>query len=98
MILMWIEYQIKLNVIGDLSKLSPNLQKKIKPNVTVFVKTGQYNEILPIIVPADVAVVGDELRSTEISAATAGPTDVNDANLSKTAILRMKAILSDTIY
>ena len=74
-----------------------NLQKKIKPNVTVFVKTGQYNEILPIIVPADVAVVGDELRSTEISAATAGPTDVNDANLSKTAILRMKAILSDVV-
>ena len=74
-----------------------SLAKKIKPNVSIFVKTGQYNEILPIIVPADTAVIGDELRSTEISAATAGPTDTTDANLSKTAILRMKAVLSDTI-
>jgi len=37
---------------------------------TVYVKTGFYEEILPIRVPADVAVVGDELRSTIISAAS----------------------------
>ena len=33
---------------------------------TVFVKTGMYEEILPISIPADVAIVGDELRSTSI--------------------------------
>ena len=33
---------------------------------TVFVKTGMYEEILPISIPADVAVVGDELRSTSV--------------------------------
>jgi len=36
---------------------------------TVRVRTGRYEEILPIIVPARTAVVGDELRSTTIAAA-----------------------------
>ena len=33
---------------------------------TIFVKTGIYSEILPISIPADVALVGDELRSTVV--------------------------------
>ena len=33
---------------------------------TIFIKTGLYQEILPITVPRDTALVGDELRSTEI--------------------------------
>ena len=36
---------------------------------TIFIKTGVYSEILPIIIPANVALVGDELRSTTIQAA-----------------------------
>jgi len=36
---------------------------------TLFVRTGRYFEILPLRIPADVAVVGDELRSTVISTA-----------------------------
>jgi hypothetical protein len=36
---------------------------------TVFVRTGVYEEILPLRVPAFVAVVGDELRSTVIKPA-----------------------------
>ena len=39
-------------------------------NNTLFVKTGEYVEILPIVVPANTAIVGDELRSTRI---VAGP-------------------------
>jgi len=38
---------------------------------TVFVKTGVYQEILPISIPANVALVGDELRSTIIQPADA---------------------------
>ena len=34
---------------------------------TIFVKTGVYEEVLPISIPADVAVVGDELRSTVVT-------------------------------
>ena len=37
---------------------------------TIFIKTGTYNEILPISIPANVALVGDELRSTVIQPAT----------------------------
>lgn len=33
---------------------------------TIFIKTGIYEEQLPISIPADVALVGDELRSTTI--------------------------------
>jgi len=33
---------------------------------TIFVRTGVYDEILPIRVPPFVAIVGDELRSTEV--------------------------------
>jgi hypothetical protein len=36
---------------------------------TIFVKTGFYEEILPIIIPANVAIVGDELRSTTVTPA-----------------------------
>lgn len=36
---------------------------------TVFVKTGVYEELLPITIPATVALVGDELRSTIIQPA-----------------------------
>jgi hypothetical protein len=35
-------------------------------NVTIFIKTGTYNEILPIIVPENTALVGDELRGTVV--------------------------------
>ena len=39
-------------------------------SATIYVKTGTYNEFLPIIVPENVAVVGDELRSAVIQPAT----------------------------
>ena len=37
---------------------------------TVYIKTGVFEEILPISIPADVALVGDELRSTVITPIT----------------------------
>ena len=33
---------------------------------TIFVATGAYKEIIPIVIPRDTAIVGDELRSTTI--------------------------------
>ena len=36
---------------------------------TIFIKTGVFSEILPISIPANVALVGDELRSTVIEPA-----------------------------
>ena len=37
---------------------------------TIFIKTGVFSEELPISIPADVALVGDELRSTVIQPAS----------------------------
>ena len=37
---------------------------------TLFLKTGTFEEELPIVVPRDVAIVGDELRSVAIKPAT----------------------------
>ena len=73
------------------------LDARIKPNTTLFVKTGQYTEVLPLIVPADCAVVGDELRSTDIGVYATGKTLVGDATLSMAALTRIKAIMSDLI-
>ena len=39
-------------------------------NVTIFVKTGTYNEMLPIVVPENTALVGDELRGTVVQPST----------------------------
>ena len=39
------------------------------PNTTIFVKTGIYSETLPISLPRNCALVGDELRSTIVQPA-----------------------------
>ena len=40
--------------------------ENVPSNSTIFVKTGDFYEILPIRIPAYVAVVGDEIRSTTV--------------------------------
>ncbi len=42
---------------------------EIKVNYTINVKTGTFQEVLPIVVPRDTAIVGDELRSARIEPA-----------------------------
>lgn len=49
------------HILEDLQNRTP---------ATIIVKTGFYEEILPIVIPANVAIVGDELRSTTVSPAT----------------------------
>jgi hypothetical protein len=36
---------------------------------SIYVKTGTYNELLPIVVPENVAIIGDELRSAVVQPA-----------------------------
>jgi len=67
------------------------------PNTTIFTKTGTYNEILPIVVPANTAVVGDELRSTVVQPQAAITTLANDKPKSINALTRVKSLLSDLI-
>jgi len=49
--------------------VSTGIPVENRPAWTVTIKTGQYNEVLPIIVPARTGLVGDELRGTRVSPA-----------------------------
>ena len=42
----------------------------VSSNGTIYVKAGVYNETLPLIVPPEVTVVGDNIRTTKIKAAS----------------------------
>jgi len=65
------------------------------PNTTVFIKTGTYNEVLPIIVPEFTAIVGDELRTSVIQPAPLVPLLSNDKNKTTSALNRIKSVIPD---
>ena len=67
------------------------------PNTTISVKTGTYFENLPIVIPSNVAITGDELRSTVIQ--PAGPIKLlaNDKSKSISALERIKSLLPDLV-
>jgi hypothetical protein len=65
----------------------------ITPATTVSVKTGTYNEVLPIVVPSYTAIVGDELRSTIVQPAPANLNLVSDKPKSVASLTRIQAIL-----
>jgi len=85
---------IVITALTDLD--TDNLPARITPNSTIFVKTGEYRETLPIIVPAETALVGDEVRSTN-----AGPAGSlisrDDAYYSITALDRMETVVGQVI-
>ena len=63
---------------------------------TIFVKTGEFAEVLPIIVPANCAIVGDELRSTRIVPA-GSLVHSSEVSYSVGARGRLQAIISDIV-
>ena len=69
---------------------------KVIANTTLFVKTGRFNEVLPMVVDESVAVVGDELRSTQIRPA-AGFVASGDVQYSLEGVDRMINIINDVI-
>jgi hypothetical protein len=66
------------------------------PNYTINVKTGQYFEVLPIMVPANTAVVGDELRSSRISPQVK-LVETNDKAKSIATLQRLQSITDEII-
>ena len=68
----------------------------IKPNTTINVKTGTYYETLPIVVPAETAVVGDELRSTNIRPA-GSLIAAGDVAKSLDGLTRLKAVIANVV-
>ena len=63
------------------------------PNTTISIKTGTYNEVLPIIIPKNTAIVGDELRSTVIQPTPAIATLGDDKSKTISALTRIKAVI-----
>jgi hypothetical protein len=63
---------------------------------TVRVRTGKYDEILPIIVPKKTAIVGDELRSTNIRAASSS-LSINDRPIFLSGLNRISQLIQAII-
>jgi len=63
---------------------------------SIFVRTGDYEEILPIRVPAFVAVIGDELRSTTVKPADT-VFDASYITIILAAAERLRALLSRVV-
>ena len=69
---------------------------RVSPNNLINVATGQYRETLPIIVPEQTCVIGDELRST--NSGPSGPiTSLDDAKYSMGALSRLETIVGQII-
>jgi hypothetical protein len=64
---------------------------------TINVRTGEYYEILPLIVPAGTAVVGEELRSTTIRASEPIAALANDVEYTLETLTRIGTILPNII-
>lgn len=57
------------------------------PNATIFVKTGTYNEQLPITIPSNTAIVGDNQRTVIVQPATGNSDDGTTPNAQATMFL-----------
>jgi hypothetical protein len=79
--------------VGSATAIPPSTN----PATTISVKTGTFDEVLPMVIPEYTAVVGDELRSTIIQPAAANPLLVNDTEKTTTALNRINSIASDLI-
>jgi len=80
---------------GDTSKIP----ERVVPNVVINVKAGSYKEVLPIIVPAETVILGDEVRSTNVAAAKASDrtTDISDSFYTIDTFERLSAIIGDVV-
>jgi len=80
---------------GDTSAIPTRLV----PNVTINVKSGRYKEILPIIVPAETVILGDEVRSTNVSAQQEADsnTDVTDSYYSIETLKHIKGFIGSVV-
>ena len=77
-------------------QVTTNLPARRVPNNTLNIKTGQYRETLPIIVPAETALVGDEKRS--VNAGPAGSLiSRDDAKYSIGALGRLETVVGQVI-
>ena len=82
---------------GISSGSATTIPSAINPTTTISVKTGTFQEVLPIVIPEYTAVVGDELRSTVIQPAVADPILVNDKAKTIAALNRIGSVSLDLL-
>ena len=75
---------------------SSSVFNEVTVNYTLSVKTGTLYEVLPIVVPKNTAIVGDELRSTNIQPA-GSLIAVGDVTYSLSALTRISTLISNVI-
>ncbi len=91
-----IDNLIKITTDAITAGVTTNIPTELHAQKTIFVKTGEYEEVLPIIIPEDVAIVGDELRSTRIKPAPS-QTSAADVPKSIAALTRISAVISNIV-
>jgi len=69
----------------------------INSNTTISIKTGTYQEVLPIIVPENVALNGDELRGTIVQPQAANKLLANDPAKTIAALNRINGIIPNIV-
>src|SRR5210317_2371687 len=75
-----------------------NIPQRLIRNTLIKVSTGRYYEVLPIIVPAECCVIGDELRSTNVQprkASNSSLTPADDFKYTYQALTRIEDIVDD---
>jgi hypothetical protein len=87
------ESLVSIVTTGLTSGTSSSIPTAIQPNTTISVKTGTYTEVLPIVVPRNTAIVGDELRSTVVQPQPAIAELSADSAKTISALNRIKAII-----
>lgn len=80
----------------EIAQALASVPARVSPNNLINVATGQYREILPIIVPEQTCVQGAELRSTNTGPA-GSITSLDDAKYSMGALSRMETVVGQII-
>ena len=78
------------------SQDATDIPERVVPQTLIKVSTGKYYETLPIIVPAYCAILGDELRSTQIIASEA-TTPTTDTPNTVATFDRIVDVVSDIV-
>jgi len=100
------------NVLADITSLvgiitdaitegtDENIPARLIRTVLIKVSTGKYYENLPIIVPAECCIIGDELRSTNVQPRKDSNytlVDIFDSQFSYAATQRIEDIIGDVV-
>jgi len=80
--------------------VATNIPPRIIRNTLIKVSTGKYYEVLPIIVPAECCIIGDELRSTNVQprkASNSSLTSADDFKYTYHSLSRIEAVIGDIV-